>query len=95
MNWPDGLGTNWGGKNNPELQTDPCDDCYGDGLCCEACDQRKSDCTCKLGDIAVERWLQKVLGADSVELIDPDDASSTFDDEDFRFAPCLRCGGNE
>ena len=93
MNWPYGLGL-WP-ANAPDTQPDPCDDCYGDGLFCKACDQRKSDCECKLGDIDVDRWLQEVLGADSVELIDPDDASSTFDDESFRFAPCLRCGGNE
>ena len=93
MNWPDGLGL-WP-ANAPDTQPDPCDDCYGDGLFCKACDQRKSDCECKLGDIDVDRWLQEVLGADSVELIDPDDASSTFDDESFRFAPCLRCGGYE
>jgi hypothetical protein len=93
MSWPDGLGL-WP-ANAPDTQPDPCDDCYGDGLFCKACDQRKSDCECKLGDIDVDRWLQEVLGADSVELIDPDDASSTFDDESFRFAPCLRCGGYE
>jgi hypothetical protein len=59
MNWPDGLGL-WP-ANAPDTQPESCDDCHGDGLFCKACDQRKSDCECKLGDIDVDRWLKKSL----------------------------------
>jgi hypothetical protein len=91
IQWPDGLGPSWGGKNNPEYQRDACDDCYGDRAFCKACDQRKSDCDCTFGDPVVDRWLLEAFDLDSLDAIDPDDARGSFEDEDFRFQVCTLC----
>lgn len=89
MNWPDGLGP-WP-KGAPDTQREECEDCDGDRLFCNACDQPKSKCECSLGCAAINAWLCEVFGVSSANLIAAEDAAETFADEDYRFSPCTFC----